>query len=385
MTPTAKLLPVAAMVLLAGAAGASAADLPAPTKKVLKALKLPESTLNGLDKELAVPKEILAGAKKEGALTILGSWRPSEFTKLSAPFKKRYPFLKIKYNYGRAFNARAIKPIVAFKEGRYITDAVTGFGGSRQLYKKSKALEDLRDLPGFKNALDGNDPDGNWVAIRLRFWCMAYNKNRVKKADLPKTWSDILTNARWHNGKIGVANRPQLWLLMLRKAKGKAWTDSYIDKFFTTVRPQLRKEGLNALVTLVVAGEIDASIPTGPSRVARYAEKGAPVGWHCPTPIPRAYSRTAILKGSPHRNAAKLWVNWLISKEGQVTQYYAEGTAPSHKDLQMPQLLTYSEEVHGREQVSEDISQLSDLKKVWGKYWQKGPKKGKGRKRRKKK
>jgi iron(III) transport system substrate-binding protein len=384
MTSIAKFLPLAAVVLLAGTPAVGAADLPAPTKKILKSLSLPESTLAGLDKELAVPAPILEGAKKEGTVTILGSWRPREFSRLSGPFKRRYPFLKVNYNYGRAFNARAIKPIIAYKEGRYIADAVTGFGGSRRLYKEASALEDLRDLPGFKNALDGNDPEGGWMAIRLRFWCMAYNTDKVKKADLPKTWDDILTNARWHDAKIGVGNRPQLWLLMLRKAKGKAWTDAYVDKFFTVVRPQFRKEGLNALVTLVVAGEVDAAIPAGPSRVERYAKKGAPVGWHCPGPIPRAFSRTAVLKGAPHRNAAKLWVNWLVSKEGQVAQYYAEGTAPSHKDLQMAKLLTYSEQVYGREQVSEDVSQLRDLKKVWGRYWQNAPKKGEGRKKRKK-
>jgi ABC-type Fe3+ transport system substrate-binding protein len=214
---------------------------------------------------------------------------------------------------------------------------------------------------------------------------MSYNTKLVKKADLPKTWDDILTNPHWHNAKIGVGNRPQLWLLMLRRVKGKAWTDNYIEKFFNVVRPQFRKEGLTALITLAVAGEIHAAIPSGPSRVHSYVKKGAPVGWHCPTPIPTAFSRTAVFKGSPHRNAAKLWVNWLISKEGQVTQYYAEGTAPAHKDLQMARLLTYANQVHGRQQVSEDYSQLRDLKKVWASYWKKVPKKGKGRKKRKKK
>ena len=386
MKSIAKWLPVYAAIFILGfAPGVGAAELPKATKKILATLKLPASTLKGLDRELAVPKSVLSGAKKEGAVTILGSWRPKEFKKLSGPFKSRYPFIKIKYKYGRAFNARAIKPIIAFREGRFITDVLTGFGGSRRLYKEANALEDLRDLPGFQNALDGNDPKGAWVAIRLRFWCMAYNTKVVKKADLPKTWDDLLTNPRWRNAKIGVGNRPQLWLLMLRKEKGKAWTNNYIDKFFNVVRPQFRKEGLNALITLVVAGEIQAAIPSGPSRVHTYAKKGAPVGWHCPSPIPRAFSRTAVFKGSPHRNAAKLWVNWLISKEGQVAQFHAEGTAPSHKDLQLAQLLTYSEEVFGRKQVSEDYSQLRALKKVWGSYWTKVPKKGKGPKKRKKK
>lgn len=374
-----------AALALAGALGfataASATDLPRATQKVLAALKLSPSILKGLDAELAVPKAVLDGAKKEGTVTILGSWSPKEFRVLSAAFKERYPFVKVKYSYGRAFNARAMKPIIAYKEGRYIADAVTGFGGSRRLYKEANALEDLRDLPGFKNSIDGNDPDGGWAAIRLRFWCMVYNTDKVKKSDLPKTWEDILTNPAWHGGKIGVANRPQLWLLFLRGEYGKEWTRNYIKKFFSDVRPQFRKEGLNAMVTLTVAGEVSAAIPAGPSRVHTMVQKGAPVGWHCPEPLPRATSRTAVLRGGPHRHAAKLWVNWLLSKEGQVAQFHAEGTAPAHRDLQMAELLNFSDQIIGRKQVGEKAQYLREVKKMWNDLWKTAPKMGKGRRR----
>jgi iron(III) transport system substrate-binding protein len=362
-----------------------AADLPKATAKVLKELDLKSGILKGLDQELALPKSVLGGARKEGTVTILGSWTPKEFRTLSSPFKERYPFIKVKYNYGRAFNARAIKPLIAYKEGRYIADALTGFGGSRRLYKKEKAFEDLRALPGFKNALAGNDPKGSWMAIRNRYWCMAYNTKLLKKSDLPKTWDDLLTNPSLHNGKLGVANRPQLWLLMLWKANGKAWVENYIDKFFTVVKPQFRKEGLSAMTTLVVAGEVSAAMPSGPARVQTLAAKGAPIAWHCPEPLPRAVSRTAVLKGAPHKNAAKVWANWLVSKEGQISQFAAEGTAPSHRDLQMAKLLNYSEQIYGRKQVTEDATKLKELKKIWGGYWKNAPKKGKGRKRRKSK
>ena len=53
MRSTTTWLSLAALALIVSAPGARAADLPAPTKKVLSELKLPESTLNGLDKELA--------------------------------------------------------------------------------------------------------------------------------------------------------------------------------------------------------------------------------------------------------------------------------------------------------------------------------------------
>jgi iron(III) transport system substrate-binding protein len=373
-----------AAALAVGVTGSGfAADLPKATGKALKSLNLNSSILKGLDQELAIPDSVLSGARKEGAVTILGSWTPKEFRKLSGAFKERYPFIKVKYNYGRAFNARAIKPLVAYKEGRFIADVLTGFGGSRRLYKKAKAFEDLRGLPGFKNSLEGNDPRGSWMAIRNRYWCMAYNTKLLKKSDLPKTWEDLLTNPALHNGKLGVANRPQLWLLMLWKAKGKAWVENYIDKFFNVVKPQFRKEGLSAMITLVVAGEVSAAMPAGPARVQTYAAKGAPIGWHCPEPLPRAQSRTAVLKGSPHTNAAKIWANWLVSKEGQIQQFAAEGTAPAHRDLQMAKLLNFSEQIHGRQQVGEDASKLKELKEIWGSYWKNAPKKGKGRKRKK--
>jgi len=377
---------LAAALAVAITGSTFAADLPKATSKALKSLDLKPSILIGLDQELAVPAPVLDGAKKEGAVTILGSWTPKEFRKLSSSFKDRYPFIKVKYNYGRAFNARAIKPLIAYKEGRYIADVLTGFGGSRRLYKKEKAFEDLRALPGFKNSLEGNDAKGgNWMAIRNRYWCMAYNTKLLKKSDLPKTWEDVLTNPALHNGKLGVANRPQLWLLMLWRAKGKAWVENYIDKFFNVVKPQFRKEGLSAMITLVVAGEVSAAFPAGPARVQTYAAKGAPVGWHCPEPLPRAQSRTAVLKGAPHRNAAKIWANWLVSKEGQILQFAAEGTAPAHRDLQMAKLLNYSEQIYGRQQVGEDASKLKELKEIWGSYWKNAPKKGKGRKRKKSK
>ena len=77
-----------------------------------------------------------------------------------APFKERYPFIKLDYSRGE-FNARALRPLIALKEGRYVTDILTGFGGSTHHYQQADALEDLRELPGFKNPLPGTgDPDG---------------------------------------------------------------------------------------------------------------------------------------------------------------------------------------------------------------------------------
>jgi iron(III) transport system substrate-binding protein len=333
---------------LAWSAPSLAADLPDATRTILSDLKLNESILAGLDRELTVPDGWVEGAKKEGAFRITGSWDPSQFRAMTAPFVARYPFVKPSYTRG-SFNDRAIRPLMAFKEGRYIADIVSGIGGAMPRYVEADALDDLRLLPNAGNVIPGmKNAEGRWIGIRIRYWCMSYNTNTVAKADLPATWDDLLTNPRWRSGRLALGNLPQLWMLPLWGQKGQAWAEQYLQTLFKVVKPQIRKEGSNALLSLVMAGEFDAAIPSADYRLARYVAKGAPIAWHCPSPVPSAISEMAILKGSPNIHAARLFANWLLSKEGQIAQFHADNATPIHKDLQTRDFLSFPDEIAGK-------------------------------------
>ena len=366
------------VVVLAGGAAVCAAtpavsaDLPKATQEILKKLELKPEILAGLEEELQIPQEWLDGARKEGVVRIVATWDPKQFATLNMPFRERFPGIKVEY--ARAgFTARAVRTLIAYKEGRYTTDIVTGFGGSEQHFEEAGALEDLRQIPGLKNPLPGTgDANGTWVGTRIRYWCIVYNTDKVKKEDLPKTWDDILTATKWHNGNIGVADRPQLWLLMLWGEFGKEWTLNYIDKFFNVVKPQVRKEGNNALLGLAIAGEFHAALPASARRAKQYLDRGAPVAWHCPEPVPLAVSQMGILKGNPHPNASRLWVNWFLSKEGQIAQFAADGAPPVHKDLQTEDFLSFPEQINGRKiafRVPEHEGATEELNQIWSKYW----------------
>lgn len=352
----------------------ASAQLPASTKKILEQWKLDPALMKGIDEELLVPPEWIEGAKKEGSVKILGSWDPGQFNAMVAPFKERYPWLRMDYSRGD-FSVRAINPAMAAQQGRFITDVITGFGGSDSAYRSAGTLEDLRPIPGFKNPLPGSsDPDGLWVAARLRYWCMSYNTQLVKKESLPKTWDDLLTGPEWHNGNIGTDSRPQLWLLMLQREHGRAWVDNFMEKFFSVVKPQQRKEGANAMMTLVIAGEMHVSIPAADYRVKQYADRGAPISWHCPEPIPMAVSQLGILKGNPHPNASRVWVNWFLSKEGQIAQFHGDLATPAHKDLQIIDFIPFPEQLKGRKiaaRVPESVVEIDALNENWMKYWTK--------------
>jgi len=342
--------------------------LPKATEKIIKALKLDPAILKGLDKELDMPPEWIEGSKKERKVRIFATWDPAQFRKLSAPFKERFPFVELEYSRA-SFHDRAIKTLIAFKGGRYSTDILTGFGGSLFMYKKANAFQDLRNLPNFKNAPVGmRDPDGLWVGARLRYWCMAYNAELVKKEDVPKKWENLLTNPRWRGGKIGIANRPQLWALSLWGTKGEEWTKNYLTKLFSKVKPQLRKEGTNAMIALTIVGEFDAAIPSAGYRTLQYVKQGAPLGWACPEPVPLAISEMGVLRGNPHPNASNLFANWFLSKEGQLGQYYANRSPPVHKDLRLKKFLPFPDQIEGKKVAFRDPA-LEDVHKKLLKFW----------------
>lgn len=354
--------------------GAGAAGFPKATQKALADLNLDASVLDGLDAELKVPQAWIDGAKKEDGVIIFGTWNERDFTTLTAPFKDRYPFVNLRYN--RTGTAgRGVKVLVALGEGRVIADVLTSIGSSNSKFAEAKALADLRDIPGFHNlSSDYVADDGTWASYRLSFRCIAYNTTKVKKEDLPATWDDLLRIPRWRGGNVALANLPDPWLLTLWATKGDAWGQNFTRSLFETLQPQRRKEGMNATTGLTVAGEADANIPAGEDRARQYVKRGAPLGYHCPAPVPITVSQIAMLEKSPHKNGSRLFINWLLSREGQVVQHATTFAAPVHKDLQTPNFLLFADTISGKPHLVRDDDILSSdtntkMHDLWDALW----------------
>lgn len=370
---TAALACLAAMLFAAPAA--TSADLPQATQQILKALQLEPDILAGLDDELKVPDAWVAGARQEGKLEVMGSMDPKQFEDVIRPFRERYPFIKTAYNRG-SFSNRAIAVLVAFKQGRVITDVMTGFGGSSVQFKQAQAFDSLLDVPNVAllASPDMRDPQGLWVGHQMTEWCITYNTKLFAPEDLPATWDDLAANPKWGGGHLGLGNRPQLWLFALWAAKGEAWGRAYTEKLFVNLKPQVRKEGVNALISLVALGELGASLPASGYRTRLVAEKRAPVSFHCPEPVPVSVNEIALLRGSPNPNAGRLFINWLLSREGQVVQFAADHGSPVHKALNNdPRFLNYPETLKGKARAfraPEDLEQYGDrVIELWNTHW----------------
>lgn len=363
----------AALILSAGQA-AVAAELPQSTQKALAELKLKPAVLDGLDQELAVPKAWLDAAAKEKEVLISGTWNAREFTAMTAPFKERYPFVNLRYDRSGT-SGRGTRVLVAISEGRFIADVLTSIADAMPEFMEAKALADMRELPAFKSIPDDYvASDGLWASFKLSFRCMAYNTDKVKQKDLPEKWDDLLTNPIWRDGRLGLSDHPNAWMLSLWSANGEKWGQEFMRRLFNEVQPQKRKEGMTQMTALTVAGEFHANIPSPEWVAQRYVTKGAPVSYHCPVPVPISTSQIVMLDKSPRKNAARLFINWVLSREGQILQYAKTFAVPVNKGLQSPDFLPFADTIIGKPSVVRDESVLeSDLQQrmqeAWTGYW----------------
>jgi iron(III) transport system substrate-binding protein len=296
---------------------------------------------------------------------------------MTAAFRERYSFINLRYERAST-SGRGMQVLVALGEGRVTADVMTAIADAIFYFIDMKALADLRALPGFKNiSPDYVAADGTWISHKLSFRCMAYNTDKVKKEDLPKTWDDLVKGNRWGGGNLALTNNPSSWLLGLWGDFGEKWGTDFTHALFEKLQPQRRKEGLTALTGLTVAGEFHASLPSPEWVAKRYSVKGAPIGYHCPEPVPITVSQIAMLEKAPHKNAARLFINWMVSREGQILQYATTFAVPVHQALQLPQFVPFAETIVGkRANVRDDALLVSDTNKkmgeLWDSYWSGG-------------
>ncbi len=351
------------------------APLPKATQKLLEQFNLSSSLLANIDQELEMPKEWIEKAKANGKLRIRSTpARPSELRTLLGPFKERYPFIEIEFS-GTNQQTRSVKTLMAYKSGRILADFMTSIGGFIHEYKAAGALVDLSDVPNVQRiGAKAKDPSGLWTGINSNFWCMSYNTRLVKKQDLPKKWEDLITNPKWRGGNLALGNRPQLVFVALWAAKGEKWTKNFITRLFTEVKPQLRKEGMNVLPQLTAAGEFHGAMPSNNKRPYQLKLDGAPIGFTCPEPVPASTEDAVILRGG-NVPTAKVFLNWLLSIEGQIAQYAFEYATPLSDELRA-HMLPFRDQILGREESFRnrefEMKVMPDLSKFWSKLWLSG-------------
>ena len=153
----------------------------------------------------------------------------------------------------------------------------------------------------------------HYVADRFNFFTIGYNTDLVKPAEVPNSYEDLV-HPRWA-GRVGIEGGDVDWFGAMVKYMGEEKGMAFFRKLAES-RPQIRT-GHTLMAELVASGEIPLAATIYNHNVERLAVKGAPVKWKAINPTFGRPNAIGVAKKAPHPYAAMLFVDFMLSKEGQ--------------------------------------------------------------------
>lgn len=327
--------------------------------------------------DLSVPADWIEKAAAEGAIDFSTNDAAPHVAAWLPVFNARYPDIEIIAT-ETSGAARAVQPLLAYKAGNLVRHIVVSFEGSLPDYIEADALAELDDLPAWDGIpSDRRAANGTFAGMQNTTWCLIYNKDLVSEDELPATWWDLVSeDSPLKGGRVGAANRAQLWTLNLWTHPDygpERMTNEFLPAFFNTLQPQLRSEGVGGMINLPLVGEFDVGLPTPNDETAELMETGAPVGWHCPEPVPQYFNLIGMFRDSPTHFSSKVFINWLLSQEGQLVRLAAGGDGPVHKDLQVEGAAALADAYAGKDialrTMEGMLTELPKLYDVWNPIW----------------
>src|SRR3979490_1194317 len=159
------------------------------------------------------------------------------------------------------------------------------------------------------------DPDALHITTRILISPIAYNTNLVKKEDAPKSFADLL-DPKWA-GKLVKGHPAYSGTIMnstFQTARELGW--GYFEKL--AKQRVLQVQSATDTPKKIQLGERAAMVDGAGYLVIRYKEDGQPVEIVYPEEgTPLAGSPSAVFKAAPNPNAARLFQNWMHSREAQ--------------------------------------------------------------------
>ena len=318
----------AAAALIAGLAGGTASattpatDAPAGTAAGAAATAAP-----------AVPQELIDACKAEAKVNLIAL--PDEWANYKGvlqTFRDKYPGVE---------NPVASPDISSQEE----LDAINNLKGQADMpdnidVSPAKAKDAIDQglwepfKPSTWDQIPDNlkDPNGNWVAAY--YGVMAISTNVTIQPEAPKTFADLKDPK--YKGQVALNGDPRqagaaFAAVMAASLANGGSADDILPgiQFFA----DLKKSG-NLIDTqvdkqTVLSGETPIAIDWSynlPGLAAALEEAGLKVETNFPSDgVYGGYYAQGVVKGSPHQNCAKLWIEHILSDEGAIE--YLKGGA----------------------------------------------------------
>jgi iron(III) transport system substrate-binding protein len=254
----------------------------------------------------------LEAARKEGEVMLYTSLVPEDLVPLGAAFEKKYG---VKLKTWRANSEKVLqRAVTEIRAGRNDADVVETNGPQMESLYRENGLQVVKSARIKDLMPQALRPHGHWVGTRINMFVQSYNTKLVKKDELPKSYAD-LANPRW-KGRLGIEAEDEDWFAMVVKELGEE-NGLRVFREIVRVNGLSVRKGHTLLAGLVASGEIPLALTTYSHGTEKMKKKGAPVDWFAIAPAIGRANGIGIVRNPPHPNAAALFVDFLLSPEGQ--------------------------------------------------------------------
>ncbi len=313
-------------------------------------------------------EDVVKKANEEGTVMIYSSANMGHFPPIREAFNKKYPKIKIVSVLGP--NVYYVRPLMERRAGKYIVDLIIGSPSRlyRSLARRAKILDPIPPALILPEVTDQSlwwrdrhtyiDPQQKYVFMfesSIYGAQLSYNTNLVNPKNFKSVW-DIL-DPKW-KGKIlapdivGVGGLNSVNFVYHHPEMGP----KFLAKLYQEMDPTLYRNHSRA-VDRMASGRF--AICFSCRRVPIAMEQGLPVDEFSPYQFKEQQGvgggsgAIALVNRAPNPNAAKVFMNWWLSREGQITFRLANTMNPRKSSL--------------RDDLPEDI--LPEIRRMKGKEY----------------
>ena len=257
---------------------------------------------------------LIDGAKKETRLLIYSSVSATDTATLGQRFQHKYAFIKPEYL--RLGSERLLTRILQeARGGKQFADVYQTGVVEVYLFNQKGMLSRYTSPERTAYADYFKDTDGYYTAFFHTSKVIAYNTRLVPAGKAPKSYEDLL-DSQWR-GKLGLPSGGGgiRWFLAMMKEFGDAKGEAYM-KILAAQKPVVGQD-ISSVTALMAAGEYPIAVFTNAHQIEQMKSQGAPVEWVATRPVLTTQTVLALPNHAPNPNSAKLYIDFVLSKEGQ--------------------------------------------------------------------
>jgi iron(III) transport system substrate-binding protein len=256
---------------------------------------------------------LVEGAKKEGRLVFYGSLGVDAAKPMLDKFRQSHPYLAIGHYRSGAVGIYN-RVVNEGRGGKHEVDVIELSAGPVSDLIRAGFVDPYRSPGSDAMRPEFIDPRHLWNAYHYLVVGLAYNNNRVRAGEAPKTYDDLLL-PRWRGQKMSLdRDSGDVFGALL-----DSWGEKEGLQYFRRLAKQevVIRSGHTLQAQLLAAGEVDLVPWSHAQRPLLMADAGAPLGVNFLQPVLSKAQVLLLARRSPHPHAAALFIDWALSEEGQ--------------------------------------------------------------------